>query len=117
MWNRPQLMKDVSDLLYVAAAALARLGGGRRRALAAVPDQRGGGDQRVARIARSEIERSLAGRLRGNFFSVNLEARQSLEQLPWVRRRKPAAMAGASRSASRNTCRWPSGATATGGSW
>jgi len=37
-------------------------------------------------IRRSEVESSLSGRLRGNFFSVNLEAvRQSLEQIPWVR--------------------------------
>jgi len=37
-------------------------------------------------VRHGEVERSLAGRLRGNFFSINLEAlRQSLEQLPWVR--------------------------------
>ncbi len=38
-------------------------------------------------VRRSEIEHSLTGRIRGNFFSVNLDAlRQSLEQLPWVRK-------------------------------
>lgn len=38
-------------------------------------------------VRRNELERALAGRLRGNFFSVNLDVlRQSLEQLPWIRR-------------------------------
>lgn len=37
-------------------------------------------------VRRSDLEETLSGRLRGNFFSVNLEGiRQAVEQLPWVR--------------------------------
>jgi len=88
MWNRPQLMKDVSDLLYVAGAAallvalvvwLARLPMFPVREVVVL--------QELHEVHRNEIKRSLAGQLRGNFFSVNLEAvRKSLEELPWVRR-------------------------------
>jgi len=88
MWNRPQLMKDVSDLLYVAGAAallvalvvwLARLPMFPVREVVVL--------QALQEVHRSEIEQSLAGQLRGNFFSVNLEGvRKSLEELPWVRR-------------------------------
>ena len=36
-------------------------------------------------VRRAELEEVLAGRLRGNFFSINLEGiRQAVEQLPWV---------------------------------
>jgi len=42
--------------------------------------------QELAGSSSQRIGSSLAGRLRGIFFSINLEAvRQSLEQLPWVR--------------------------------
>ena len=87
MWNRPQLMKDVSDLLFVAGAAallvaavlwVARLPLFPIREVVVMHELR--------EVRRSEVERVLAGRLLGNFFSVNLETvRQSLEQLPWVR--------------------------------
>ena len=37
-------------------------------------------------VRRAEVERALAGLLRGNFFSVNVEAvRQSLERISWIR--------------------------------
>jgi cell division protein FtsQ len=37
-------------------------------------------------VRRIEMERALAGLLRGNFFSINADVlRQSLERLPWVR--------------------------------
>ena len=87
MWNRPQLMKDVADLLFVAGAAallvsialwVARLPMFPIRDVVVTHELR--------EVRRSELEQSLAGRLRGNFFSVNLDVlRQSLEQLPWVR--------------------------------
>jgi cell division protein FtsQ len=42
--------------------------------------------QRTAEVRRTIWRSALAGRLRGNFFSVNLEGiRQAVEQLPWVR--------------------------------
>ena len=88
MWNRPQLMKDLADLLFVAGAAamlVALVVGVTRLPLFPIRDVVVTHELREVR--RSEIERSLAGKMRGNFFSINLEAvRQSLEQLPWVRR-------------------------------
>lgn len=87
MWHKPQLMTAVSDLLLVAAAAAllvatavwaTRLPLFPLREIAVMHE--------LQEVRRSEIERSLSGLLRGNFFSVNLEAlRQSLEKLPWVR--------------------------------
>ena len=88
MWNKPQLMTAVSDLLLVAAAAalvVAAVVWGARLPL--FPLREVVVIQELREVRRDEVERSLAGRLRGNFFSINLEAvRQSLEQLPWVRR-------------------------------
>lgn len=88
MWNRPQLMTAVSDLLFVAAAAaflvtavvwVARL--------PLFPVREVWVTAALHEVRRSDLEESLTGRLRGNFFSINLEAiRQSVEQLPWVRK-------------------------------
>ena len=88
MWNRPQLMKDVADLLYVAGAAallvVAVIGVAR---LPLFPIREVVVTHELREVRRGEIERSLAGKLRGNFFSINLEmVRQALEELPWVRR-------------------------------
>jgi cell division protein FtsQ len=87
MWNRPQLMRDVADLLFTAGAAalfvavtigVARLPLFPIRAVAVMNE--------LHEVRRAEIERSLSGKLRGNFFSINLEAlKESLEQLSWVR--------------------------------
>lgn len=88
MWNKPQLMTAVSDLLFVAAVAallVAAVVWGARLPL--FPLSEVVVTHELREVRRGELERSLAGRLRGNFFSVNLDAlRQSLEQLPWVRR-------------------------------
>ncbi len=88
MWNKPQLLSAIADLLYVAAAAAllvaAVLWGAR---LPLFPLREVVVTQELHELRRSDLERSLAGRLRGNFFSINLEAlRASIEQLPWVRR-------------------------------
>ena len=87
MWNRPQLMTAVSDLLFVAAAAallvsavvwIARL--------PLFPIHEVQVTNVLQEVRRTDLEEALAGRLRGNFFSVNLEGiRQAVEQLPWVR--------------------------------
>ncbi|WP_301102887.1 cell division protein FtsQ/DivIB [Propionivibrio sp.] len=88
MWNKPQLMTAVSDLLFVAAAAallVAALVWGARLPL--FPLREVVVTNELREVRRGELERSLAGRLRGNFFSINLDAlRLSIEQLPWVRR-------------------------------
>jgi cell division protein FtsQ len=88
MWNRPQLMKDVADLLFTAGAAalLVAVAIGAAR-LPLFPIRELAVTNELHAVRRTELERALADSLRGNFFSVNLEAfRQSLEQVPWVRR-------------------------------
>ncbi len=87
MWNKPQLMTAVSDLLLVAAAAALVVAAAVWSArLPLFPLRELVVTQELREVRRSEVERSLSGRLRGNFFSINLEAvRQALEQLPWVR--------------------------------
>jgi cell division protein FtsQ len=88
MWNRPQLMQDVAELLFMASAAAmlvaAAVGAAR---LPLFPIREVAVANELREVRRVDIERALFGKLSGNFFSVNLEAiRQSLEQLPWVRR-------------------------------
>lgn len=87
MWDKPQLMTAVSDLLFVSAAAalsVALLVWGARLPL--LPLREVIVKHELVEVRRSEIERALSGRLIGNLFSINLEPlRQSLEQLPWVR--------------------------------
>jgi len=88
MWNKPQLLSAISDLLYVAAAAALLVAAVLWSArLPLFPLREVVVMQELRELRRSDLERSLAGRLRGNFFSINLDAlRASLEQLPWVRR-------------------------------
>ena len=88
MWNKPQLMTAVSDLLFVAAAAALLVAAVVWSArLPLFPLTEVVFTHSLREVKRGEVEEALAGRLRGNFFSVNLDAvRQSLEQLPWVRR-------------------------------
>ena len=88
MWNRPQLMTAVSDLLVVAAAAallvsavvwIARL--------PLFPIHEVLVTNELHEVRRSDLEETLSGRLRGNFFSVNLEGiRQAVEQLQYAQR-------------------------------
>ena len=87
MWNKPQLMIAVSDLLYVAGTASLLVAGLIWGAhLPLFPLREVVFQNELREVKRAEIERSLAGRLRGNFFSVNLDSlRQALEELPWIR--------------------------------
>ncbi len=87
MWNKPQLMTAVSDLLLVAGSAALLVAATVWSArLPLFPLREVVVTHELREVRRSEIERALTGRLRGNFFSVNLDVlRQSLEQLPWVR--------------------------------
>lgn len=88
MWNKPQLMIAISDLLWVAGAASLLVSGvvwGAR--MPWFPLREVVFQESLREVRRSEVERSLAGHLRGNFFSVSLDGvRQALEELPWVRR-------------------------------
>ena len=87
MWNKPQLMTAVSDLLFVAAAAALLVAGVVwSTRLPLFPLREVVVLQDLHEVKRSEVEAALDGRLLGNFFSVDLNVlRQSLEQLPWVR--------------------------------
>jgi cell division protein FtsQ len=87
MWNKPQLMTAIADLLLAAAAAallvaaavwVARLPHFTLTQLIVTHE--------LSEVRRADVERAVAGLLRGNFFSVNVEAlRQSLERIAWVR--------------------------------
>lgn len=87
MWNRPQLLTAISDLLLVAAAAALLVSAVVWVArLPLFPIQEVWVTNELHEVRRSDLEETLSGRLRGNFFSVNLEGiRQAVEQLPWVR--------------------------------
>lgn len=81
-------MTAVADLLLAAAAAALLVAGALGAArLPLFPLKEVVFVQDLKEVQRGEVERALAGLVRGNFFSVNLEGlRQSLERLPWVRK-------------------------------
>jgi len=88
MWNKPQLMNAIADLLLAGAAAalllaatlwLTRLPHFRLTHVVVAHE--------LAEVKRDDVERALAGLLQGNFFSVNVDGlRHALEKLAWVRR-------------------------------
>lgn len=88
MWDKPQLLNAIADLLFVAAAAILLT------ALAlwavrmpALPIRQVVVREELRQVHRDELELVLAGRFSGNFFSINLEqVRSAVETLPWVRR-------------------------------
>lgn len=87
MWHKPHLLNALADLLMLAAAAavLAAAAVWVVR-VPALPVQRVDFAAPLAQTRRLEIEQVLLPVLKGNFFSVNLEAvRGALERLPWVR--------------------------------
>lgn len=89
MWQKPHLLTAVSDLLFLAGAAallVAAVVWGTPR-LRLFPLSEVQVTHELREVQRSELEESLSQRLRGNFFTVDIETmRQSLEGLPWVRR-------------------------------
>jgi len=88
MWHKPHVLNAIADVLFVAAAAvllttavlwLVRV--------PALPIRQVQVQEELRQVRRAEVEQALAGMLRGNFFSVNVDAvRKSLEKLPWVRK-------------------------------
>lgn len=88
MWNKPQLMNAVTDLLLVAAAAALLVAAVVWSArLPLFPLREILVTHELREIRRSELESAFTGLLRGNFFTIKVEdLRHSLEQLPWVRR-------------------------------
>ena len=88
MWNKPRLLNAIADLLILSAAATALVA-----ALVwlvrvpSLPVKQVVFAQELQHTRRAEIEQSLPGALKGNFFSLNLETvRGELEKLPWVRK-------------------------------
>jgi len=88
MWHRPQLLNVFADLLFVAgAAALLSAAAVWLVRMPALPIREVVFTHELAQVRRAEVEAALQGNLKGNFFSLNLEAvRGALEQLPWVRK-------------------------------
>lgn len=88
MWHKPQLLTAIADLLMlVGAAALLAAGAVWLVRVPSLPVKQVVFVEPLAHVRRGEIEQVLPSALRGNFFSLDLEAvRVALEQLPWVRR-------------------------------
>ena len=87
MWNRPQLMGAISDLLFLAGAAALLVAAAVWVArLPLFPLQEVVITHELHELQREELAYAMAVPLKGNFFTVNLESlRFSLEELPWVR--------------------------------
>ncbi len=88
MWNKPQLLNAIADLLML-------VGGAMLLAAAAVwvvrvpslPLRQVVFAGELPHTRRLEVEQVLPAALKGNFFSLNLESvRATLERLPWMRR-------------------------------
>ena len=87
MWQKPQLMTAIADLLLLAAAAALLVAGAvMATRLPVFTLSEVVVLHELKEVRRGEVERALGGLLRGNFFSTNLDAlRQSLEKISWVR--------------------------------
>lgn len=88
MWNRPQLLNALADLLFVAgAAALLAAGAVWLVRMPSLPVRQVVFAEELRHVRRIDVEQALPSALRGNFLSLNLDAvRGTLEKLPWVRR-------------------------------
>ena len=88
MWNKPQLLNAIADVLtIVAAAALLSVIAVWLVRVPALPVRQVEFVEALPHTKRSEIEQLLPVALKGNFFSLNLEMlRTALEQSPWVRK-------------------------------
>jgi hypothetical protein len=96
MWNKPQLMTAVSDLLFWQRRGLAGRGGRLGSRAAPVSAREVQVTQRVAEVRRSELEEVLAGRA----------ARQLLQPSIWRRCGRRRAVAVGARAEARR--QWPS---------
>lgn len=88
MWNKPHLLNALADLLVlVAAAALLAAAAVWLVRVPSLPVQQVVFAEPLAHTQRQEVEQVLPPALKGNFFSLNLDAvRSALEKLPWVRK-------------------------------
>lgn len=88
MWNKPQLLNAIADLLMlVASAALLAAAAVWLVRMPSLPVREVIFAEPLPHTQRLEVEQILPATLRGNFFSLNLETvRSALEKLPWVRK-------------------------------
>ena len=88
MWNKPHLLNAIADLLMlVAAAALLAAAAVWLVRVPSLPVRHVVFSDALPHTKRGEVEQVLPAALKGNFFSINLEAvRGALEKLPWVRK-------------------------------
>ena len=88
MWNKPHVLNALADLLFlVGLAALLAVGAVWLVRVPTLPIREVVFAQELQYVRRLEVEQVLPGALKGNFFSVNLDAvRGALEKLPWIRR-------------------------------
>ena len=88
MWDSPRAANTAAGVLAALALALLAYAGGRVLVESPVFLLKTivvGGD--LDRVERSDIVNALQGRVRGTFFTVDLESVRSLfEDIPWVRR-------------------------------
>ena len=88
MWNKPHFLNSIADLLILAgAAALLVAAAVWLVRVPALPVRQVVFAEELPHTRRAELEQALPAALKGNFFSLNLEAvRGTLERLPWVRK-------------------------------
>lgn len=88
MWNKPHLLNAIADLLLlVASAALLAAAAVWLVRVPSLPVRQVVFAEPLIHTRKLEVEQILPGALKGNFFSLNLEAvRGALEKLPWVRK-------------------------------
>ncbi len=88
MWQKPQLLNALADLLMLVAIAALLAGGAVWLVrVPSLPVKQVVFVETLVHTRRGEIEQVVPSALRGNFFSLDLESvRVALEQLPWVRK-------------------------------
>ena len=88
MWDRPDLMNPLANVLYALAAALALYAAAAAFVrLPSFPLREIRVVEAPAHVTAAEVEEIVRRELRGNFFTIDLAAaRAAFEQLPWVRR-------------------------------
>ena len=87
MWDRPDLLNRAASALYGLGVLLAFIvAGAFVLRLPIFPLQEIRLDRAPDHVTRSEIERGVRSAVRGNFFTLDLEAiRDAFTRLPWVR--------------------------------
>src|ERR1043165_9701549 len=88
LWDAPELLNAMAGVLLAAALLLVLYA----TALWVVrlpifPLREVRFTERPARVSQAELDAAVRGALRGNFFTLDLDAaRSAFERLPWVRR-------------------------------